>query len=142
MSIKTNVIINYLGYVIDKMRIGELAYKAGVTPRTIRYYESLGLIGPSERQGRGFRYYTQVELAQLQNINALKGLGLSLEEVRSVIELYLNDTMVLHGKQKVLAILYSHLRETEEKIEALQQFRSKLQNNIAKMQKFIEQTQS
>ncbi|PSO72672.1 MAG: transcriptional regulator, partial [Cyanobacteria bacterium QH_8_48_120] len=67
------------------MRIGELAEQAGVTPRTIRYYESLGLLEPSEREGTGFRYYTEAELARLQKINALKELGLSLEEISSVL---------------------------------------------------------
>lgn len=69
----------------------------------------------------------------------MKGLGLSLEEICSVIELYFDDAIVIHGKQKVLDILYSHLQETEEKIEALQQFRTELQHNIAKMLRFIDQ---
>jgi DNA-binding transcriptional MerR regulator len=50
----------------DKMRIGEFAEQAGVTPRTIRYYEDLGLLGPNEREGQGFRYYTSTELATLK----------------------------------------------------------------------------
>ena len=124
------------------MRIGELADKAGVTPRTIRYYESLGLMGPSERQGRGFRYYTEAELVRLRKIEVLKGLGLSLEEIRSVINLYFNDGMEIDAKQKVLSILISHLQETEEKIEALQKFRVELQSNIAIVQQHIEQAQS
>ncbi|WP_442949051.1 MerR family DNA-binding transcriptional regulator [Nostoc sp.] len=49
------------------MRIGELADKAGVTPRTIRYYESLGLLYPSERQGRSFRYYTLIGCTKLMH---------------------------------------------------------------------------
>lgn len=124
------------------MRIGELADQAGITPRTIRYYESLGLMGPSEREGRGFRYYTVAELARLRKIEVLKGLGLSLEEIRSVIELYFNDGMEIHAKQKVLEILISHLQETEDKIEALQKFRVELQSNIAKLQQHIQQAQS
>lgn len=57
------------------MRIGELAQKAGVTPRTIRYYENLGLLSPSEREGAGFRYYTETELAKLQKLIASSHLG-------------------------------------------------------------------
>ena len=59
----------------DKMRIGELADEAGVTPRTIRYYETLGLLGPCEREGHGFRYYSEAELTRLKKIDALKHLG-------------------------------------------------------------------
>lgn len=121
------------------MRIGELAERAGVTPRTIRYYEDLGLLSPSERQGKGFRYYTEVELAKLRKIDALKALGLSLEEIRSVISLYFEDPTALLGKQKVLEILKTHLNETDERMAALAQFRSELQANIARIQQWIDE---
>jgi len=121
------------------MRIGELAIKAGVTPRTIRYYESLGLLKPSEREGAGFRYYTEIELAKLDKIDCLKSLGLTLEEIASVIDLYCEDTTGLRGKRKVLEILQSHLYETDEKIETLMQFRCDLQAKIAKIQQQIEE---
>lgn len=121
------------------MRIGEFAQRAGVTPRTIRYYESLGLLGPSERQGSGFRYYTEAELARLQKINALKELGLSLEEIAIVIPLYFEDPTGVRGKRKILEILKAHLEETEDKIEALQQFRVDLTAKIDRIQQWIDQ---
>jgi MerR family copper efflux transcriptional regulator len=125
------------------MRIGELAKEAGVTPRTIRYYESLELLGPSEREGKGFRYYTEVELARLRKIDALKTLGLTLEEISSIIDLFFEEPTMLLGKQKLLEILQTHLEETNEKIAALAQFRSELEANIAKIQQWInEQTKS
>lgn len=113
-----------------------------MTPRTIRYYENLGLLHPSEREGSGFRYYTANELARLQKIDCLKALGLTLEEIRSVIELYFEDSTGIRGKQKVLEILHKHLQETDEKIEALAQFRSELEANIASIQQYIEQAKS
>lgn len=128
--------------MMAKMRIGDLAQKAGVTPRTIRYYENLGLISPSEREGTGFRYYTDTELARLQKIDCLKSLGLTLEEVASVIDLYFEDSTGIKGKQKVLEILYSHLCETDNKIAALAQFRTELQANINKIQQCIETVSS
>lgn len=121
------------------MKIGEFAKRAGVTPRTVRYYESLGLLGPSEREGSGFRYYTEVELARLQKIAALKELGLSLEEVAIVLPLYFEDPSGLQGKRKVLEILNSHLEETDEKIEALQQFRADLTSKIDRIQQWIDE---
>ncbi|MEM8534640.1 MAG: MerR family transcriptional regulator [Chloroflexota bacterium] len=128
--------------MIETMRIGELAERAGVTPRTIRYYEQIGLLGPSERVGRGFRHYTEHELVRLQKIDALKQLGLSLEEIGSVIDLYFEDATGIKGKQKVLTILRRHLTETQERIKSLQQFRQELQTNIAKVQHLLEQTHS
>ena len=125
-----------------KMRIGELADQAGVTPRTIRYYESLGLLGPCEREGHGFRYYSDAELTRLNKIDALKQLGLSLDEIAEVIPLYCEDPTGLLGKRRVLEILVQQLRETDEKIAAFQQFRSELQTNITRIREFIERTQS
>lgn len=124
------------------MRIGELAEKAGVTPRTIRYYENLGLLSPNQREGRGFRYYTDTELAKLQKIDCLKSLGLTLEEITSVIDLYFEDSTGIKGKQKVLEILQTHLKETDEKITALKQFRSDLEANIIKIKQQLQELSS
>lgn len=124
------------------MRIGELAQKAGVTPRTIRYYENLGLLSPSEREGKGFRYYTEAEFARLRKIDALQSLGLTLEEISGIINLFFEEPTMLRGKQKLLEILQAHLQETDQKMAALTQFRSELQANIAKIQQYIEQVSS
>jgi DNA-binding transcriptional MerR regulator len=121
------------------MKIGEFAQRAGVTPRTVRYYESLGLLGPSEREGSGFRYYTEAELARLQKINALKELGLSLEEVTTVLPLYFEDPTGLRGKHRILEILKVHLQETQDKIESLEQFRVDLTAKIDRIQKWIDE---
>jgi DNA-binding transcriptional MerR regulator len=125
-----------------KMRIGELAEQAGVTPRTIRYYEDLGLLGPCEREGHGFRYYSDAELNRLKKIDVLKQLGLTLEEISEVIPLYCEDPTGLRGKRRVLEILEKQLSETDEKIVALQRFRSEIQANITTIQEFIKRTQS
>lgn len=121
------------------MRIGEFAKRAGVTPRAVRYYESLGLFGPSEREGSGFRYYTAAELEKLQKINDLKELGLSLEEIASVFPLYFADPTRLKGKRKIVEILKSHLQETEEKITSLEQFRVELISTIDRIQHWIDE---
>jgi DNA-binding transcriptional MerR regulator len=120
----------------DKLRIGELAEKAGVTTRTIRYYESMGLLRPIERDG-GIRYYTEDALRRLHKIDALKKLGLSLEEIASVINLYFEDPTGVTAKRQVLAILEGHLRETEGKITALEQFRDDLTANIEQIENFL-----
>jgi MerR family transcriptional regulator, copper efflux regulator len=121
------------------MRIGEFAKQAGVTPRTIRYYESLGLLGPSEREGAGFRYYSEIELAKLQKINVLKGLGLNLEEISVVIPLYFQDPTGVQGKRKILEILKQHLQDTDSKIDSLETFRSELKANIDRIQNWIDE---
>ena len=72
----------------DRMlRIGELARLAGTTPRTVRYYEEIGLLAAAEERGAGeHRTYTHADLARLSEILRLKSmLGLSLEELRDVM---------------------------------------------------------
>lgn len=88
----------------DRMRIGALTDRAGVTQRTVHYYESLGLLPPGEREGHGQRYYTEETVTRLRKIDQLKQLGLSLEEIRDVIDLYFIDPTGIQPKQQVLAI--------------------------------------
>jgi len=68
------------------LRIGEIAERSGVTPRTIRYYEELGLLPRSEREQGKHRIYTEVDVERLCQLTRLRDLlGLSLEELRSMI---------------------------------------------------------
>jgi MerR family transcriptional regulator, copper efflux regulator len=123
----------------DRMRIGELTERAGVTQRTVRYYESIGLLPPGEREGHGQHYYTEETVARLRKIDQLKLLGLSLDEIRDVIDLYFSDPSGVQPKQHVLAILRQHLAETDQKISGLQQFRADLQAHIARFERWLEE---
>jgi MerR family Zn(II)-responsive transcriptional regulator of zntA len=69
------------------MQIGDLAERAGVSTRTIRYYEELGLVEPMERTHGGFRLYCEDQLRRLQIIQGLKCLGFDLEQVRHLFSL-------------------------------------------------------
>lgn len=123
----------------DRMRIGDLTERAGVTHRTVRYYESIGLIPPGEREGNSQHYYTEETVARLRKIDQLKKLGLSLEEIRDVIDLYFIDPSGVQPKQKVLSILRQHLAEADQKIGGLQQFRADLQANIERFERWFEE---
>ncbi len=69
-----------------EMRIGDLARRAEVTPRTLRYYESLGLLQPAARRSGGFRLYDEAAVRRLAHIRQLKELlGFSLDEVREIL---------------------------------------------------------
>lgn len=67
------------------LKIGELAKKAGVTVRTIRYYEELGLITPAELSTGGFRFFSENDLNRILFIKRFKDLGLPLEEIQTLI---------------------------------------------------------
>jgi DNA-binding transcriptional MerR regulator len=68
------------------MRIGELAERAGTTTRTLRYYESLGLLPPADRAGNGYRSYDEEHLRLLEQIRVLQDFGFGLEETRPFVE--------------------------------------------------------
>ncbi len=122
-----------------RMRIGDLTARAEVTARTVRYYESIGLIPPGEREGAGQHYYPEETVARLRKIDQLKNLGLSLDEIRGVIDLYFTDASGVRAKQKVLALLRAHLAEVDEKVGSLQQLRSELQSNIDRFERWLEE---
>jgi DNA-binding transcriptional MerR regulator len=70
------------------LRIGELAELAGTTPRTIRYYEEIGLLGSADDRDQGkHRSYTQADLDRVKEILRLRDLlGLSLEQLSQLLE--------------------------------------------------------
>lgn len=70
-----------------RLRIGELAAKAGVNVRTIRFYERIGLLPPPKRTPAGDRLYTEEDFRRLLFIRRAKAAGLQLDEIRRVIEI-------------------------------------------------------
>ncbi|RSS58417.1 MerR family transcriptional regulator [Streptomyces sp. WAC07061] len=67
------------------MRIGELARRAGTSTRTLRYYESRGLL-TARRTGNGYRDYDEDDLRLLRQIRTLQDFGFELEETRPFVE--------------------------------------------------------
>jgi DNA-binding transcriptional MerR regulator len=69
------------------IRIGEVAERTGVTPRTIRYYEEIGLLGGSERRKGSHRLYEDSDIERVLELTRLRDLlNLSLDELKQLIE--------------------------------------------------------
>lgn len=66
--------------------VGEFASRAGVTQRTLRFYDRIGLLKPSTHNSIGHRLYTRNDFAKLQKILTLKFIGLSLEDIKNVMK--------------------------------------------------------
>jgi len=66
-------------------RVGELARRCRLSVRTLHHWDDLGLITPSHRSPAGHRLYTAEDVARLQQIVALRGLGLALTDIRTVL---------------------------------------------------------
>lgn len=71
-----------------ELRIGEAAARVGVSSRTLRYYEELGLLTPSGRTPGGARRYTDDDIARLEHIRELQELmGFNLDEILAVLRI-------------------------------------------------------
>lgn len=69
------------------MRIGEFAGRLGLNPRTIRFYESIGVLPEPDRTPSGYRDYAEPDLERLGFIKLAQSLGLSLDDIREVLAL-------------------------------------------------------
>ncbi len=105
------------------MRIGELARTAGVSTKTIRYYESIGLLPEPTRTGSGYRAYDEAGAERLAFIRDAQSSGLSLAEIASVLELKGSGAT---SCQHTRSLLQRHIAEVEEQIERLRETHSTL----------------
>lgn len=69
------------------MHIGEFAERTGLSSRTLRHYEDIGLIPPTGRTEGGFRLYTEDDLRRMLTIRRMKALGYSTAEMGELLEL-------------------------------------------------------
>lgn len=67
------------------LTVGEIAGQAGVTPKTVRYYEEIGLLPPARRGTNTYRYFDLDDLNRLLFIQRSKALGLTLDEIRELV---------------------------------------------------------
>jgi DNA-binding transcriptional MerR regulator len=102
-----------------KWKTGELAKLTGLTIRTLRYYDQIELFSPSEYSEAGYRLYNATDLSQLQQILSLKDLGLTLEEIKSILA---DDT---YNPIEVVTLQIERLREN---IRVQQKLLKDLQN--------------
>ena len=68
-----------------QLKVGDLTNLTRLTVRTLRFYDQIGLFSPSEQTESGHRLYSESDLLRLHQILSLKELGLSLEEIKSVL---------------------------------------------------------
>ncbi|MFL1696133.1 MerR family transcriptional regulator [Weissella kandleri] len=90
--------------------ISELAQLSGVSTRTLRYYDQIGLLKPAQLSLAGYRMYTEKEVDQLQQILFYKELDFPLDKIkRLVVESNLDEIQALEAQAKLLADQREHL---------------------------------
>ncbi|MFF4274899.1 MerR family transcriptional regulator [Streptomyces sp. NPDC001536] len=114
------------------MRIGELAARAGTTTRTLRYYESRGLL-PARRGENGYRAYDESDLRLLRQIRTLQDFGFDLEETRPFVECLRSGHPEGDSCPASLAVYRRKLTELDELIGELQAVRAQIGVRLAAM---------
>ena len=104
---------------VTPFNIGELARRVGLTPRTIRYYEDIGLLNSVKRVDSGRRIYTEEDVRRLRFIKRLKVLGLALEEMKELENLYVTHRSNDQVLPRLLQLLDGHLTTIQARIEQL-----------------------
>ena len=112
------------------VQIGDLAKRAGVSVRAVRYYEELGLITPADHSAGGFRLYGEDNLKRLKVINVLKELGLTLTEIRQILLVKKNSNDDHEAVEFLQKVFKERLILVETKIQALSKMRSELGNAL------------
>ena len=103
------------------MLIGEMASAAGMTPKTLRFYEEQGLLPPARRSANGYRQYSDDTLARLDFIARGRAAGLSLSQIRNILAVSEpGDAPCAHVKD----VLAGQLAELDLKIAELTTLRA------------------
>lgn len=112
------------------MRIGELAERAGTSTRTLRYYESRGLL-PARRAGNGYRTYDEGDLRLIQQIRTLQDFGFGLEETRPFVECLRAGHPAGDSCPASLDVYRGKLAELDELIGRLGSIRAQVGEHLA-----------
>ena len=116
--------------------ITELAAEFDVTPRAIRFYEDVGLLEPT-RAGRN-RVYSQRERTRLKLTLRGKRLGLSLQEIKQLVEMYDSPSDTRPQLEAFLAVLRSHRQQIELQLEDIRVTLEEIAQHEARCERLLE----
>lgn len=102
---------------VAELKVGEIARRTGISIRTLRYYDEVGLLPPSARTEAGYRLYRSNDITRLQQIRSLRQLGFSLTQVRECLA---------QPDSSLLGALELQIERLGEQIEKEQQLRTRL----------------
>jgi len=111
------------------LKVGELSRRAGVTVRTLHFYDEIGLLKPSSRGEYGHRLYETADVARLQQVTSLRALGFTLEEIGDLLD----------GREgSALSVLQRHISHLDAQIEQAR----RLKRLLERMSERLEATES
>ena len=108
------------------MNISDVARETGLPPKTIRYYEEIGLIRP-QRSDNGYRVFRDSDVHKLAFLGRARALGFSIEDCRTLLALYDDQD---RASADVKQVAQDHLEQIEDKIAQLQSMQATLQHLV------------
>ncbi|AFY61875.1 heavy metal-responsive transcriptional regulator [Synechococcus sp. PCC 6312] len=106
------------------LKIGDVAKQSGVSIPTLRYYETLGLIGPAKRGDNGYRYYSPEVISQVLFVKKAQALGLALDEIRQILNVRDRGELPCEMVQSLLA---KKIQQLNTQISQMQTFKQELE---------------
>ncbi len=105
--------------------IAEVASSAGISSRTLRHYDAIGLLKPAGTSPNGYRFYSKPELLRLQQILAFKELGLGLSEIAAIPDLQADPIARLEDLSAQFAVSIERMQRQRQSIQrAIDMYRS------------------
>lgn len=123
------------------MQIGEVAERTGLSLRTIRYYEEVGLVVPSARSQGGFRLYTDADVARMALVKRMKPLEFTLEEMRdllAVLAALAHDDLSASERAGLVDRLVMYRQAADERCRALREQLAAAEEFAAKLSQQID----
>jgi DNA-binding transcriptional MerR regulator len=117
LAVTSNLMINSMGRKSVMLSIGNFAKTAKVSARTVRYYESIGLLPKSLRGENNYRYYDSKWLVRMNRIRDLQSLGFSLEDIKMIVHF---------SDQELRTRLEEKLSELDQEAVDLQERRTRI----------------
>lgn len=109
------------------MNIGQAAHASGLTAKTIRYYEDIGLLRPP-RDTNGYRVFRPSDIHKLAFLSRARGLGFSISECRTLLSLYEDET---RASEDVKRLAQDHLARIDARIAELLSLRDTLADLVS-----------
>jgi len=124
----------------EEYKVSDLAKLLDLTPETIRYYESVGIVKPRHDEVNRYRYYLSTDFSRLYNAKMLRSMGFSLSEIKRFFY-EMNDLEQKEASLKHMELLKNQVKELEKQIKVLSVMSSEL-GDLGHLEKEFEITES
>ena len=123
------------------MVIGQLSRRAGVPPKTIRYYEEVGILPAPARGENGYRIYSELDLRRVELVRRARALEMTLPEMKDLVE-WAGSQTCDSFQTRLQEVVHRKLQELDQRMADLQHLRYDLEHLEAHLSGIEEQAEA